>query len=587
MKTKWNFGLLYKNEKDPQIEKDLILIEKAYNTFEKKYKGKAFIESPETLAKALSEYTELLDKTVWKPYMYFALRSDVDTNNTKIASAFTKIEQRLTLASNKITFFLLEVAKVPKEKQKSYLAHQKLQSHARQLEKLFTRAKYNLSEKEEQLESLLSQPGVSMWRDSQEKVLNKQTILFDGETLSLSEAVGIIPDLPKEKRRALQTLLNEALKNISDFAEAEINAIFNYKKIMDEYRGFKKPYSATVLSYENDEKEVEMLTSLITKYFTLSQRFYKLHTKLLGEQKATYADRSVKIGKMDMSFSFAAAVEQVKKSFSTFDPAYAELLDTYLKNGQIDVYPAVGKRGGGYCWGTGLLPVFILLNHTDDIRSVETLAHEMGHAIHSESIRHLPAQYRGYSTATAEVASTFFEQLVIDDIAETLPDEQKIILLHNKLLGDMATIFRQIACFNFEQELHTKVRTEGQVAGGDIATMMQKHLSSYLGKAISVTGDDGYTFVSWSHIRNSFYVYTYAYGQLVSRALFENFKKDPSFAKNIKTFLSIGKTMSPKDTFKAAGITINESFFELGIKSIEKDVEALEKLSKDWLKKKR
>lgn len=585
MKTLWNFGLLYKNEKDPQIEKDMVSIERAYASFEKKYKNADFTATPETLAKALSDFEKLIDATIWKPYAYFALRSDVDTNNTTISSMLTRIEQRLTVASNKTIFFNLHIAAIPKEKHTAYVNHELLKPYAYMLKKIFSNAKYRLSEKEEQLESLLSQPGYTMWVDGQERVVSNVVVLFEGEYISLSEAVGIIPDLPTEKRRELQSALNAVLRNSSSFAESEINAIFNYKKIMDEQRGYKKPYSSTVLGYENDEKEVEMLTSLVTKYFSLSQRFFALHTKLLGEKKSLYADRSSKIGTLTIPFSFDKAVEQVKKSFSSFDPAYADLLDSYLKNGQIDVAPKVGKRGGAYCWGYGMLPVFVLLNHTDDIRSVETIAHEMGHAIHSEAIRALPAHYRRYSTATAEVASTFFEQLVIDDIASTLPDDQKIILLHNKLLGDMATIFRQVACFNFENELHQKVRAEGSVSADVMAGAMQKHLQSYLGKSFTVSKDDGYTFVSWGHIRRPFYVYTYAYGQIVSRALFEEFRKDTRFADKVKKFLATGGALSPKDTFKSVGITLNEKFFETGIKSIERDVDTLETLSKAWLKK--
>lgn len=147
-------------------------------------------------------------------------------------------------------------------------------------------------------------------------------------------------------------------------------------------------------------------------------------------------------------------------------------------------------------------------------------------------------------------------------------------------MGDISTIFRQIACFNFELELHENIRKEGQVNRSAIAKLLQKHMRAYTGKSMEVTEDDGYFYVTWSHIRRFFYVYSYAYGQIVSRALYEKWKSDSSYSKKIEQFLSAGRSMSPKDIFKSIGITIDKTFFETGLKAIEADIIKLEKLAK-------
>jgi oligoendopeptidase F len=181
--------------------------------------------------------------------------------------------------------------------------------------------------------------------------------------------------------------------------------------------------------------------------------------------------------------------------------------------------------------------------------------------------------------STAEVASTFFEQAVLSEMEDQFTDEEKIILLHNRILGDITTIHRQIACFNFELELHQRIRNEGQLSKEDMAKLMKKHLQSYLGEAFDITDDDGFFFVTWSHIRRFFYVYSYAFGQIVIRSLFENWKKDPAYETKIREFLSLGGSMSPEDIFKKVGIdTSDPKFFESGLKSIEKDIDRLEKL---------
>lgn len=580
-RTEWNLGLLYKSEKDPQIEKDIITIEKVCLAFEKKYKGKDFLSSPKRLAQAFTDKETLTEEMNGnKCWWYFALRNRLNSDDSYAGAMATKMDQRINNAANKIKFFFLEISKISPKNQSMYLNDPDLFPYKYALERMFNSAKYNLSEKEEQIISLLSQTSYDMWVDGQQRVLTQETIEHARKTIPLSKAMSILGDEPKKTRQILHNKINNALKRNASFASAEINAVFNYKKILDERRGYKKCYSETVLGYENDEKTVEDLVDVVTKYFRLSHRFYSLHSKLLGKKNITMADRSVKIGEIKKKFDFESSIDLVKNAFTKVDKKYAQYVDTYLENGQIDVYPKKGKDSGAFCWGIDLLPTYVLLNHTDNVRSVETFAHEMGHAIHTELSKKQPPRYRHYSTATAEVASTFFELVAADDLEAGLSDKEKIVLLHNKTMGDISTIFRQIACFNFEKELHEKIRTEGQLDQGQIAILLQKHLQSYTGKSMEVTQDDGYFFVTWSHIRRFFYVYSYAYGQIISRALYEKWKADPSYAKKIEQFLSAGRSMSPKDIFKSIGITTNAAFFEAGLKGIEADIDKLEKLAK-------
>jgi oligoendopeptidase F len=581
-KYQWNLGLLYKSDKDPQIEKDVQYIEKTYLSLEKKYKNKDFTKTPKDLFLAFKDLEkankELNNKN---PGWYFALKTSIDSSDEYAQAMETKISQRLTIAANKITFIDLEIGKIPKKDQKNFLNYKPLDPFKYQLEKIFENAKYNLSEKEEQLTNLLSQTSYGMWVNSQEKLLNQQTVEHNKKQIPLSEAMSLVSSLSKKERRILHNKINTILKSVSHFAEAEVNAIYNFKKIMDIKRGFKNAYESTVLGYENDEKTVDALVESVTKNFTISQRFYKIHAKLLKEKNLSLADRAVKIGSISRKFDFENTVKIVHRGFTRVGDKYGSFLESFLKNRQIDVFPTKNKTSGAFCSHSGDNPTFVLLNHTNDIRSVETLAHEMGHAIHSELSKKQPSHYQDYSIATAEVASTFFEQLVNDELQLELSEKEKIILMHNRIMGDITTIFRQIACFNFEKELHFIIREKGQLSKAEIAELLNKHLRSYLGSSVYVASDDGYFFVTWSHIRRFFYVYSYAYGQLISRSLFEKWKKDPSYIKQIETFLSAGGSMSPKDIFKKIGIdTSDPKFFEDGLKAIDGDITKLEKLAK-------
>jgi oligoendopeptidase F len=581
MKTTWNLTLLYKNDKDPALEKDLKMIEQSCANFEKKYKGKGFINSPDELKKVLTDYEVLIKNTAdYKPWSYFALRNDLDSNDDIAGALATQNMQRLTVAFNKIQFIDLNIGKIPVSKQSAYLKDPSLADYHYFLKKIFERSKHLLSEGEEQLSSLLAQPAYIMWVEAQEKLLNQQTVKHKGKILPFQEVISKIPEMSKDDRRKTQNEINRILKSISHMAESEINAVFNYKKILDIRRGYEKPYSATVMDYENSQRSIEALINLVSKKFHIAHRFYKLHARLIGEKKITVADRKVKIGKIKTKFTFEKSVSLLNEVLYGFDKEYAGILQSFVKNGQIDVYPKKGKKGGAYCWGSGMLPTFVLLNHVDNVRSLETLAHEMGHAIHTEMSKRQRPFYRSYSYVCAETASTFFEGLMNEEIGKHLNGKEKMIWLHNKIMNSIEAIFRQTAGFNFELELHQEIRRAGQLSKEKMAALLAKHYRSYMGPAVLVNDDDGYFFVNWSHIRRFFYVYSYVYGQLISRTLLENWKADPSYSKKIKQFLSAGGSMSPEDIFKSIGIDSSKpEFFEAGLRGVEKDIDELEKLA--------
>jgi oligoendopeptidase F len=582
LKLTWNLGLLYKNPKDPQIEQDMQEIEKANNLFAKKYLKIDFIKTPILLAKALGDYEKLSEINSGKAWRYFALMQDIDSNDNYANAMVTKIEQRMTEARNKTAFFILRIGQISASQHKKFLTHKDLKPFKYQLEQIFLQSKYYLSEPEEQMLNLLSQTSYDMWVDGQRKVLSQKTVRYKNTDIPLAQARSLISELPKKQRVVLDQKITQVLKDQAPFAEAEINAIFNYKKITDEMRGYKSPTDATRFAHQLDEKTLDTLVNTVTKHFSIAHRFYKIHAKLLGEKKIGMYDRSVTIGNIKSQFDYTTAVDIVRSACNKVDKKYVEIFDTFLKNGQIDVYPKIGKQSGAYCWGGGSIhEPYVLLNHTDNLRNVETLAHEMGHAFHSELSKILPPRYRRYTTATAEVASTFFEQLVSDELLKRVSVQESMYLLHSRILGDVSTVFRQIACYNFEKELHEKIRTHGQLSVQEIAKLLQKHLKSYLGPAVEVTEDDGYFFVDWSHIRNFFYVSSYAYGQLISKAMYQNWKQDVSFSEKLHQFLSAGGSDTPENIFKSIGIdTSKASFWESGLRAIEQEVVELEKMVK-------
>lgn len=579
-KTDWNLGLMYKSLTDQKIEKDISKIENSCKAFEKKYsKNRSYLSNEKILKTALKNLEEIYG--LQNPYIFLHLFLDINKGNEKAESLKNKISQRLTTAYNRILFFKLSLSSISKNEQKKFLESKDLVNFQYFLKNIFLHSKYNLTEAEEKIINLKNLVSNDLWVSGQEKLLNKQTVNFKGKNLPISEALGIIKSLPAKERTELHKKSMEKLKSISDFSESEINAIVIDKKIDDELRGYSKPYSSTVLGYQNTEAEVESLVKTVTDNFSVAQRFYKIKSKILKIKEMSYADRSVSIGKNNKKIEFSEAVSIINNAFGKLGDKYKNIFESYINNGQIDVFPKKGKSGGAYCWSNVNLPTYVLLNYTNDTDSVSTLAHEMGHAIHGELSKTQPVIYQGHTISVAEVASTFFENFAFEEMFQIMSDSEKIVALHDRITDDIQTIFRQIALFNFEIELHNTIRKNGAMSKEEIAVLMNKHMKSYLGPAFKLKEEDGYFFVTWSHIRRYFYVYSYAYGQLISKALYKKYKDDSKYFSKIETFLSAGESKSPKDIFKDIGIDVtNPKFFEDGIKSINEDISRLEKLIK-------
>lgn len=589
-KTSWDLSGLYNGPEDKKIEYDVVLIEKAYKKFADKYsKNDSFLDDESSLLEALIDYEKMLAVTeTARPIWYLKNLSSIDSQNKKVQASIAKFEPRVISAYNNILFFNIKLGKISKENQRKFINSEKLKKYRYFLKDIFDNSKYDLSEDAEKVLNLKSTTSYTMWVDGFKKLISKQTIKFKKngkmQDIPLGQAMTFMHQLPTNERRLMHNQCMEALKSISYFAENEINAVVVNKKIDDELRGYERPYSSTVLGYQNDIKNIELLINTVTKNFSISNRFYKIKAKILKLKNLSYADRVIGIKNNPKKVKFDEAVEIVSSAFSKAGKYYSDLFMSMLNKGQIDVYSKVGKSGGAYCWGGSSVPTLVMLNFDESEDAVMTLAHEMGHAIHTELSKKPSIIYQHYTISVAEVASTFFENLAFDEMFNRMSDEEKITALFNRLADKVQTIFRQIACFNMENELHEEIRKKGMLSIEEMGKIHNKHMKAYLGDVFKMTDLDGYFLLYWSHIRSFFYVYSYAYGEIISQALYKKCKEDNGYFEKINKFMEAGATMSPDDIFKSIGIdTSDPEFYSLGLKSISDDLDKLESLiKKSW-----
>lgn len=581
IKTEWDLKkLYYTSDKDPRIDADVVTTEKAYAAFARKWRSKPFANNPKLLAAALQEFETLSGMPeASRPGRYFGFRSTLNASDQVAEKNLALLSRRLRKASDLVLFFALTLGKLPVATQRQYLAEPTLAHYRYYLERLFIGARHHLSEAEEKIINLKARQSYGMWTDMTEKIISSRAITYKGKTMRLPEALETVNDIRSTEKPILWNKILDEMEQIGEVAEHEFNAIISDVRTEDELRGYKKPYSATAQNYEDTEKSIESLVEAVsTKGFSLSKKFYKLKAAYHGVPILDYSQKYDTIGE-DVVIPFADAVEICRDVFYNVKPEYGKIFDTMLTRGQIDVFPKPGKRGGAFMSEAVGHPTHVCLNHLSNFKSLETLAHEMGHAIHAERGKYHTPFYQGHSITTAETASTLFENLVFDAVFAVASPAAQTVLLHDRIARDISTIERQIAFFNAELEIHNTIQAVGAMSNDELRAVMQKHLQSYLGPAIRVTPRDGYSYVYIPHLRFGFYVYTYAFGLLMSTIMANRYKADRSYIAEIDAFLSAAQSDNVANIFKSIGIdTTKTDTFTEALKNHEADIQAFGKL---------
>lgn len=589
--TVWNLSPLYKSDQDPRMDQDLKKVEQATKKFIDKWQPRTdYLKDPKVLKTALDEF-ELWNRsfgTSGKLGFYIWLRTQQDQNDPKLKAQDNKIDEFSTKLQNEIQFFTIRLSKVSPVTQKKFLSSPLLKDYRHFLEKLFLEAKHLLSEPEEKIMNLKSAPAYNNWVKMTSAFLAKETrpTLTEGgkvEPKGETELLSLISSQNKQVRDSAAKAFNQILDQFKEIAENEVNSILQNKKINDDLRGYPRPDTSRHQSDDIETEVVDSLVEAVSAKFDLSARYYQLKAKLLGQSKLEYHERNVEYGEVTQKYSYEQAYELVMKTFTQLDPEFAQIFESFAKEGTIDVYPKSGKRGGAFCayWLISQ-PTYILLNHTDRLNDVLTLAHELGHGINDELIKKAQnALNFGTPISTAEVASTFMEDFVLQEILKKADDQTRLAILMMKLNDDVSSIFRQVACYKFETELHQKFREVGYLSSDQIGQIFQKNMSAYMGPGVVQSPGSQNWWVYWSHIRSFFYVYSYASGLLISKSLQASVKLDPEYIGKVKQFLSSGLSDSPKNIFSGLGIDITDKkFWQKGLNEIEQTLEETEKLAK-------
>lgn len=590
-KTSWDFSHLFKKETEAELKKSSEEAEKAARGFINRWKSRTdYLKNPKILKQALDEF-ELLTKEQFgageegrgdKTMFYYWLKTQIDQNNPELKARYNKKLENQKRIEKDILFFELSLGKIPSEKQKEFLVSPELKPYRHYLKRLFDKSAHRLNEEEENILNLKSSPAHSSWIRLVEGFISREERDIGGKK-TFEEISTLMNNGDKKTRDKAAKAFNEIMEDNVDVAEAEINAILANKKIDDELRKFHLAESERLLEDDVDKEFIDTLVKTVSANYKIAQDFYKLKARLFKQPKLAYHERNVPYSSIEKEYSYEEAVSIVREVFKNLDSEFLEIFDRFVSQGNIDVFPKKGKRGGAFCvYWLKSNPTYIMLNFTNKLNDLRTIAHESGHGINNELIKKKQISlYYGTPTATAEVASTFMEDFVIQEIMKEADDELRLSLMMEKLNNDISSIFRQVACYTFERELHEEFRKKGYLSKEEIGKIFQKHMFAYMGPAVEKSSGSENWWVYWSHIRQFFYVYSYASGLLISKSLQSRVKQNPAFIRKVKEFLSAGTSNSPKKIFLDLGIDISKKeFWMAGIKEIETLLNETEKLAK-------
>ncbi len=588
-KYTWNLTSLGSPQTMPREQ---ATISRAWHLFKKKWEPRTdYLSSPRILRKALDDY-ERLQRTYGfegNTGYYFWLCTQQNNQDPTTKAGFHRAEEFGSRMQNLVLFFTYRIAHISPSMQKKMLASAACVPYKHFLARLFAEAPHLLSAPEEKILTLTNASAHGDWVRMTSSLLSWQErpIHTPSGVLqkNFSQITSLTSDPLKTTRDSAAQALNDILQSYEPVAEAELNAILSHKKTVDDLRAFPRPDTSRHMSDDIETPIVDALVHAVSKTYAISHRYYRLKAKLMHVQRLAYHERNVPLSFVTTrtTYSFEETMDIIKRVLKQLDPSFLTIYESFMAQRRVDVFPQKGKSGGAFCThGTIAQPVYILLNHTNTLHDVLTFAHELGHGINDELMkRHQNALTFGTTLATAETASTFMEDFVFEELMRDADDNLALTLIMEKLNGDISTIFRQIACYQFEQELHTTFRATGYISSTHIGLLFKKHMAAYMGRSVIQSEGSQRWWIHWTHIRSFFYNYSYASGLLISKALQASVRRDPTYISHVKEFLSTGLSSSPYDIFKKLNLDIaTPSFWDTGINEVKNLLSQAENLAR-------
>ena len=558
-KFKWTIDEMYPNEEamDKDIQKLKDLIEES-----KKYKG-TLADSEENLFQALN-ISEQASRLLQNLYVYTHMKSHEDTRINKNQANATKTDMLSTELSMATSYMVPEIIAMDSEKLENYLKTEKLSHYKKYVDDILRLKPHTLNEREEELLAAVSD--LSGVPENIYDMLSFADLQFPeiedekGEKIRVTHANFSL--FLKSKDARVRKDAFEAMYSVyNQYKNTFASTLYGGIKSEIFYAKTRKYESALQGSLFQDNVSVDVYNNLIDAVHenldTLND-YIDLKKKFLGLDKINMYDLYVPLTEnFDMEIPYEKAQEIILEALKPLGEEYLENVKKAFSEGWIDVYGNEGKQGGAYSWGSYDSKSYILMSYKDDLNSLFTLIHEMGHSMHSYySKNNQPYLYSGYKIFVAEVASTLNELLLINYLLKNASSkEEKVYLLNYYLEQFRTTVYRQTMFAEFEKICHGKVENGEPLTAEDFNNIYYDLNKKYYGESSEVNEDIALEWARIPHFYSNFYVYKYATGFSAASALSKQILEEgDSAVDRYKEFLKSGGSEFPLDQLRKAGV---------------------------------
>ncbi len=426
-------------------------------------------------------------------------------------------------------------------------------------------------------------PAVANWTRLYDETLARLKAQVGKESLTLPEALNRLSDPDPKVRKTAAAGLAVALEARTPTLSLALNTLAFEKQVEDRWRKFSDPAQPRHLANEVDAQSVNALEEAVVEaYPRLSHRYYALKAKAMGRKQLDYWDRNAPITEdAPRTYSWDEAKAMVLEAFSGLSPAFTDRARKMFDHPWIDAQPRAGKSSGAYSHPvTADKHPYVFMNFMGERRDVLTLAHELGHAVHQMMAQPLGTLLADTPLTLAETASIFGEGLVFERLLKEVSVAERRALLAGRIEDGLNTVVRQISFHRFETRFHAE-RLKGELDPETISALWLDVMGESLGPAIKLNPGYEHYWAYVSHfVHAPFYVYAYAFGDLLVSALMEKRREDPiGFAPLYEALLSAGGSKTYVEALAPFGLDPREkSFWAAGCTRLERLIDEFEAL---------
>lgn len=546
--------------------------------------------SQKKFARIIGMIEEIADKSS-RITGYASLLDSADTQSDEATSLLMRVSKVDSEVANMMLFFSLWWKRDIDAKNAERLASAsgELAEYLRHKRRL---AKYSLSEPEEKVINTLDVTGASALVNLYDKITNayqyKMRIGKRMRTMTREEISNYVrsPN-PAQRKTAYVQILSRYNAEKAVVGQIYQNIVQNWADESVKMRGYDSAISVRNLANNLDDKTVDSLLAVCKNNARVFQKFFALKARILKMDVLRRYDlyapamRHGRTNKTRRRYSYDTAVRTVLKTLGAFSSDLGAFAHDVVSGMHIDSEVRPGKRDGAFC--STISPhvtPYILMSFTGNLRDMFTLAHEMGHAVHSKAADSRSILVQHATLPLAETASTFSEMLLYDHLDEQLSDTERFLILTEKIDDLYATIMRQSYFTTFEVDAHRMI-SEKNGTVDDLSKIYASNLKDQFGRSVNVSDDFEMEWSCIPHFYHApFYCYAYSFGNLLSLSLFQRYKKEGSgFASSYVDILAAGGSQKPEDLLASHGFDITtRAFWQEGFDYVSRQIRDLESL---------